>query len=164
MADAWLNGVHLLLSENMFRSTSVDAPLRSAANELVIRFAALAPRLAERRSRPRWKSYMVTHQNLRWFRTSLLGRIPGWAVVPVPVGPWRPVRLHQGPDPAPRPVRLVASCAGDDGIVEATIAQGFRPLAGRLATHPEANREPGDLRHRPNFNEAASAQYERTLA
>jgi beta-mannosidase len=121
VADVWLNGVHLLHSENMFRATGVDGPLQGGANELVIRFAALAPRLAERRSRPRWKSYMVTHQNLRWFRTSLLGRIPGWAVVPVPVGPWRPVRLHQGPDPAPRPVRLVASCAGDDGIVEATI-------------------------------------------
>ncbi len=62
-------------------------------NELAIRCAALAPHLAARRPRPRWKSAGASHQNLRWFRTTLLGRQPGWAVTPAPVGPWRPVRL-----------------------------------------------------------------------
>ncbi len=59
----------------------------------MIRFSALTPLLEGRRPRPRWKTQGASHQNLRWFRTTLLGRQPGWTVTPAPVGPWRPVRL-----------------------------------------------------------------------
>ncbi len=94
VADVWLNGEHLARSESMFRPCRARVQALRQDNELVICCSALAPRLAERRPRPRWKSAGASHQNLRWFRTTLLGRQPGWTVTPAPVGPWRPVRLR----------------------------------------------------------------------
>ena len=94
VADVWLNGEHVARSESMFTPCRIRVPALRQDNELVICCSALAPRLAERRPRPRWKSAGASHQNLRWFRTTLLGRQPGWTVTPAPVGPWRPVRLR----------------------------------------------------------------------
>ncbi len=94
VADVWLNGEHLAHSESMFRPCRVRVDGLEPDNELAVRCAALAPHLAVRRPRPRWKSAGASHQNLRWFRTTLLGRQPGWAVTPAPVGPWRPARLR----------------------------------------------------------------------
>ncbi len=93
VADVWLNGDHVCHTENMFVAHEGDVDV-SDTNVLFIRCAALAPLLAEKRPRPRWKSMLATNQNLRWFRTTLLGRQPGWTVTPPPVGPWRPVRLE----------------------------------------------------------------------
>lgn len=116
VADVWLNGTVVAHSENMFVPLRQKVELEASQHELVIRFAALEPLLAARRPRPRWKTYMVSHQNLRWFRTSLLGRVPGWAQVPVPVGPWRPVRLVRPGNPTH--VVLRSRCEDDDGVVE----------------------------------------------
>jgi beta-mannosidase len=120
IGDVWLNGEHLLHSENMFLAHAVDVPTLATENELVIRCAALTPLLGPRRPRPRWKTYLVANQHLRWFRTTLLGRLPGWARTPVTVGPWRPVRLTANPA---RVVarRVVARCDGADGIVELSL-------------------------------------------
>jgi beta-mannosidase len=104
LADVWLNGRHLLHSESMFATHRIPVGALEARNELCIRFAALDPVLAQRRPRPRWKVRGVSSQNLRWFRTTLLGRQTGWAVIPAPVGPWRPVSLR-----AAAPVEVVAS-------------------------------------------------------
>lgn len=95
-AQAWLNGVRIVDSDNMFvaHECDVTALLRSA-NELVIRFAALEPLLTRRQPRPRWRAPMVAQQQLRWIRTTLLGRTPGWSPSAPPVGPWRPVWLER---------------------------------------------------------------------
>jgi beta-mannosidase len=93
IADVWLNGEHVLHSENMFREHDVEIDRLLAENEISIRFAALRPVLAVRRPRPRWKSRLVRDQNQRWIRTTLLGRMDGWAAWAAPVGPWRPVEL-----------------------------------------------------------------------
>ena len=53
------------------------------------------PLLAARRPRPRWRSLLLRSQNQRWYRTTLLGRVQGWAPSGAPVGPWRPIRLLQ---------------------------------------------------------------------
>jgi beta-mannosidase len=98
LVDAWLDGSHLLHSENMFRSYEIDIDELDESNELTLRFAALAPELARRRPRPRWKSTLVRDQNLRWYRTTLLGRMPGWAAQAAPVGPWRSVLLRKRAD------------------------------------------------------------------
>ncbi len=121
VADVWLNGHHLWHNENMFRGDRLAVDLRSGDNELVLRCAALSSVLnrPRPRQRPRWKTYLVEHQSLRWIRTSLLGRIPGWAVVPPAVGPWRPIRLLSPSDRVPLDVSLRSSCVGDDGLVEA---------------------------------------------
>ena len=78
-ADVWLNGRPLLHSENMFVGHRVALDELAAENELVIRCASLEAALARRHGRPRWKSRLVRSQSLRWYRTSLLGRMPGWS-------------------------------------------------------------------------------------
>jgi beta-mannosidase len=97
VADVWLNGAHILHSDNMFVSNTVDLaspkPPGGGGNELVIKCHALAPMLASKRPRPRWRAGLVTHQGLRWHRTSLLGRMPAWCPPVAPVGPWRPISI-----------------------------------------------------------------------
>jgi beta-mannosidase len=121
LADVWLNGSHLFTWSNMHRSKAVDVPDLSGDCELVVRCAALSPELERRRPRPRWKTYLVDHPQLRWVRTSLLGRIPGWAAVPPAVGLWRPVELVPLDGSRPVDVSLRARCAevGGGGSVEA---------------------------------------------
>jgi len=122
VADVWLNGRHLLHSENMWRSRRVGVGPLAARNELVLRFAALAPRLRQRRARPRWRSLMLESQNQRWFRTTLLGRTRGWASSGAPVGPWRPVCLRRvDSGVSVRDRYLDATVDGDRGRVEARL-------------------------------------------
>jgi beta-mannosidase len=95
LAHVSLNGTPILISRNMFLTHRVDVThLLRETNELVIRFEPLDAALKERRPRPRWKTALVNHQNLRWFRTTLLGRIPGWTPPVTPVGPWAPIALE----------------------------------------------------------------------
>lgn len=94
LAQVWLNGTAILSSKNMFVSHRVDiSALVTNDNELVLSFGSLNAAVRERRTRPRWKTRLVDQQNLRWFRTTLLGRIPGWTPAIMPVGPWRPISL-----------------------------------------------------------------------
>jgi beta-mannosidase len=93
LAEVWLDGEMILASDNMFRAHEVPVTLKGE-HELVIRCRALVPELARRRLRPRWRVPMLEHQQLRWFRTSLLGRTPGWSPRCPAVGPWRGVWLE----------------------------------------------------------------------
>jgi len=115
LADVWLNGRHVLASESMFTPRDVAVDDLAADNELVIRFAALSPVLQRRRPRPRWKVAGLASQNLRWFRTTLLGRQTGWAETPPPVGPWRPVTLRPVGAVELRASRVVAHCTPVSG-------------------------------------------------
>ncbi len=114
VSDVWLNGVHLSSSTSMFTPRRLRVGALSDQNELVIRCAALGPLLVPRRPRPRWKTAGASNQSLRWFRTTLLGRQPGWVVTPAPVGPWRPVRLVPLTGPHLVDRRLLAAC-GPEG-------------------------------------------------
>lgn len=134
--DAWLDGAHLGHAETMYRASRVGVDLDGQEHELVLRCGALPPVLAPRRPRPRWKTYLVGHQNLRWLRTSLLGRIPGWAVVPPAIGPWRPVRLVPLPSSVPEDVVLRAVCDGDAGE---PAAAAEAPIAGAPAAETPAD-------------------------
>jgi beta-mannosidase len=96
LAEVWLNGAPLLRSSNMFVEHHCDVgALLGAENELLIRFAPVETFLQERRPRPRWRTPMVANQQLRWVRTTLLGRTPGWSPPAAAVGPWRPVYLER---------------------------------------------------------------------
>jgi beta-mannosidase len=87
LADVWVDGSHVLRSENMFLEHHVDLGDRPAGElDVVIRFASLSEALKRRRPRPRWRATIVTQQQLRWVRTTLLGRLPWTPAVP-PVGP-----------------------------------------------------------------------------
>jgi beta-mannosidase len=95
VADVWLNGKPLLSSDNMFlcHERVLDTPL-TGENELIIRFRALDRLLEAKRPRPKWRAPMVENQQLRWYRTTLLGRTPGWSPPAAAVGPWRPVWIE----------------------------------------------------------------------
>jgi beta-mannosidase len=98
IADAWLNGRHLLHCASMFLAHGVDVgAVLERDNELLLRFHALSPLLRGRHPRPRWRTALVTRQALRCYRTTLLGRISTWCPAVAPVGPWRPVSLEPGP-------------------------------------------------------------------
>ncbi len=96
LSQAWLNGAPLLESSNMFVGHECDVTgLVRPSNELLIRFGSVSAELKRRRTRPRWRTPMVADQQLRWIRTTLLGRTPGWSPPAAPVGPWRPVWLDR---------------------------------------------------------------------
>jgi beta-mannosidase len=123
VADVWLNGEHILRSENMWLSHRVRVASLETQNVLLLRFTALASLLSGRRPRPRWRSLLLRSQNQRWYRTTLLGRVPGWSASGAPVGPWRPIRLRQvEAQPIVADRRLHTKCEGGDGTVAMTVA------------------------------------------
>ena len=98
LADVWVNGHHVATSDNMFREVRIrDVALHERDNEVVVRCRALRPELTGKRPRPRWKANFVDHQNLRWIRTALMGRMPSWTMPCAPVGIWRPVHVRHRP-------------------------------------------------------------------
>ena len=124
VADVWLNGKPLLSSDNMFLAHEciLDEPL-AGNQDLLIRFRALDRLLEAKRPRPKWRAPMVENQQLRWFRTTLLGRTPGWSPPAAPVGPWRPVWLETRARVRLPDLILRSGAAGTSGWleVEATI-------------------------------------------
>ena len=117
LAEVWLNGDLLLTSDNMFRSHCVDISARiKPINELVIAFRSVSESLKGKRPRPRWKTNLVNNQQLRWLRTTLQGRIPGWSPAAPAIGPWRGIRLEMGPI-TPHAVYLRPRLQGTTGIV-----------------------------------------------
>ncbi|MDB4933277.1 MAG: hypothetical protein JWP87_249 [Labilithrix sp.] len=119
LADVWLNGERLLTSDNMFVRHEKRIQL-AAHNELAIRCRSLDAALAAKRPRPRWRAPMIENQQLRWIRTTLLGRTPGWSPPAAAVGPWRPVRVvrRRGIDVTDVTVR--ARVEGESGVLEAS--------------------------------------------
>src|SRR4051812_16791221 len=125
VSEVFLNGDRVLESESMFEQHEVDVSGRLREhNELLIRCRALKPLLAVRRKpRARWRTAIAYDGNLRWFRTTLIGRAPGFAPGPPVVGPWRPVTLE------PRRPRfaLRTRLEGDDGVLTVT-GEGIREV------------------------------------
>ena len=123
VAEVFLDGERVLESRSMFERHEIPlgSRLRSGA-ELSIRCRALAPMLAvPRKPRARWRTRLVDN-NLRWFRTMLLGRAPGIAPGPAAVGPWRPVILERRRHVHLDELRLRTSMDGDDGVLSVRVA------------------------------------------
>jgi beta-mannosidase len=121
LAEVWLNGKPLCQSANMFLAHEFDiSGLLEPSNELIIRFAPLQPFLAVRRPRARWRTPMVSHQQLRWVRTTLLGRTPGWSPPAAPVGPWRPIWLEWRQTLELGDLRLASALDGRRGVLDLT--------------------------------------------
>ncbi|MGZ3429805.1 MAG: glycosyl hydrolase 2 galactose-binding domain-containing protein, partial [Polyangia bacterium] len=116
VADVSLDGVPLLSSDNMF--VGHERLLERGGGELLIRCRALDAALGGKRPRPRWRAPMIENQQLRWFRTTLLGRTPGWSPPAQAVGPWRPVALERRAGVAVDDVRLRAEVRDGVGRVE----------------------------------------------
>lgn len=119
LAEVWLNGQRLLVTNNMFRAHRVDVSnllMLNAENELTIRFRSVAEDLKQKRPRPRWKTNLVGQQQLRWLRATLQGRIPGWSPTAPAIGPWRDVRLECAPVTL-HDVHLQSQLIGTMGVV-----------------------------------------------
>jgi beta-mannosidase len=127
LAEVWLNDVLVLASDDMFVRHEVDVShaLRYT-NTLVLRFRSLNTALAQRRPRPRWRTKLVEHQQLRWVRTTLLGRMPGWSPPVRPVGPWRSVWLETRRLAVVVAGDVIPSVTADGPVVDARIS--VRPL------------------------------------
>ncbi len=149
LADVWLGDLHLLHSESMFVAHRLEVEARSTRQTLAVRCAALGPQLAVRRPRPRWRSLLQRSQQLRWFRTSTLGRNGGWTRWAAPVGPWRRVTLTPLDAPTARVEAILPSVSGDVGRVDIELtvigagADGD-PGTVRVGEHVATLRREGD--------------------
>jgi beta-mannosidase len=130
VAEVWLNGETLLASDNMFRAHEVSLPGLLPRNELLLRFRALDRLLAAKRPRPRWRAPMIENQQLRWVRTTLLGRTPGWSPPAAAVGPWRDVWIERRRGLELADLSLRTSLVGGDGVVE--LRAGLAPLGSNI--------------------------------
>ncbi len=120
--EVFLNGERIGGGDSMFAAASIDvgAALREGANELAISCLALAPLLgAKRKPRARWRTKLVDNR-LRFHRTMLLGRCPGFATGPAAVGPWRPVWIERRRTLAVTALALRTRCEGTDGVLAVT--------------------------------------------
>ena len=103
LAEVYWNDDCILRSDNMFTEHRLSVTEHGLHGQgvLSLRFASVNQALKQRRPRPRWKTRLVEQQQLRWLRTSLLGRMPGWSPPVAPVGPYRPLWLEMQ-----RPLRI----------------------------------------------------------
>jgi beta-mannosidase len=117
--EVFLNGELVGAGDSMFAAAAIDigVALRDGANELAIRCLALAGQLGRRRRpRARWRTRLADNR-LRFFRTMLLGRCPGFAPGPAPVGPWRPVWIERRRGLAVAGIELRTRCDGGAGVL-----------------------------------------------
>lgn len=89
-------------------------PVAAGEHEVRIVVHPLSDLLAELPTKPRqrWRTMLVEEAKLRWVRTQVLGRAPGFSPGPPVVGPYQPITF--GPR---RPV-LEAWLEGTTGVVE----------------------------------------------
>ncbi|HEX2017212.1 MAG TPA: hypothetical protein VGN69_10990 [Solirubrobacteraceae bacterium] len=122
VSQVYLNRQPLTCSHSMFVASEHDVGgLLQASNELSIRFQALRPLLAQRRRpRARWRTKLVDG-NLRFFRTMLLGRAPGFAPGPAAVGPWRAIRLERRRHAVVEELGLRPLLRGSTGVLSAEV-------------------------------------------
>ncbi len=165
VADVWLNGQLLLHSTSMFvaHAHSVRALLNGGLNSLVIRFHSLDALLGAKRARPRWRAPMLAHQQLRWFRTTLLGRTPGWSPPAAVVGPVRDIWWERRGGLRVLPSSLRATLS-PDGTGTVTVAGTLQLVAGQVVdtVELEVSRE-GEL-HRAPLQRDAGAGFSGTVA
>ncbi len=132
LAEVFLNGTSVLQSETMFcaHAVEVGSLLREGGNELAIRCRALGPELrVRRRPRARWRTKLVDG-SLRFFRTMLLGRAPGFAPGPAAVGPWRPVWMERRRLLAVDRLELGTRLEEADGVL--SVRASLRGLGGAV--------------------------------
>ena len=141
LAEVYLNGARILESASMWKQHRVDVGswLRER-NELVLRFAPVAAQLAiSRRPRARWRTRLVADNNLRWIRTTLHGRIPGFSAGPVAIGPWRPIVLERRRTFTVDDVVARAGVRGTVGVVH--VRASIRTIGGAPAPRLTAELE-----------------------
>ncbi len=119
-ARVFLDDALILDSSNMFVAHRVEVEL-SGRHLLSIRFRATNRALEGRKGRAKWRPRMIQPPQLRFARTSALGRMPGFAPPAPPVGPWRSARLLSCATPALVSSRLDARRRGAGGVINVEV-------------------------------------------
>ncbi len=121
IAEVLVDGRPVHSSPSMFARHAIDLTDAVRLDGLPVALAivcrSVAGALRERRPRPRYRTRVVAEQQLRYIRTSVLGRAPGFAPGPAPVGPYRDVTLELWRDVEVVRLALHASLAGADGVL-----------------------------------------------
>lgn len=136
IATVWevvLNDEVVARGDSMFAPCTVDlrGRLRPVGNVVEIRLLEWPD--VPRRPRQRWRTKVVEDAGtLRWFRTAIAGRAPGFAPGPPIEGAWRPAWLVRG---TPVAVDVRPRLDGDEGVIavdaEAVVLDGTRfPVVG----------------------------------
>jgi beta-mannosidase len=165
LADVWLNGHTLLHSSSMFvaHEHKVRALLKAGSNSLVLRFHSLDALLAAKRPRPRWRAPMLAHQQMRWFRTTLLGRTPGWSPPAAVVGPWKDIWWERRSGLCVTPTSLNATLA-PDGAGTVTVACTVHGVAGPAIDRVELEVSRADAAHRAALRRNADGVFSGAVA
>ena len=142
------------------RSVEVTAALRVGRNDVEVRVHPLVDLLEQvpRRPRARWRTMLTDEPRLRWVRTTVLGRAPGFAPGPPVVGPYRPLVLRTRETVAVTSLSVRCSVDdGGDGVVDVVARVAGTAGAGVLrlevsgpsgSVHLDAPVEDGVLRAR----------------
>lgn len=133
VTEVFLNDTLILSSESMFERH--DVPVHLSGNDnLAICFRALAPHLARKGPRARWRPQMMNTQGLRLIRTTALGYMPGWCPEIHAVGPWRPISYSH---PAKQAIEdlAVSSELSDKGDGLLSIAFKLQNRADTISIH-----------------------------
>jgi beta-mannosidase len=117
LSEVWLDDRKLLDSDSMFIAHDVDIELNGAA-VLYLCFRSIAPALAAKRGRARWRPKLAQPATLRNVRTTLLGHMPGWCPAIQPAGPWRAVELIGEEKTSIDRVEMASRVEGADGVVD----------------------------------------------
>ncbi len=132
VAEVWLNGRSILVSDNMFLCHEVEVEL-AGDNDLAIVFRSLDAELARRKKRARWRTGLVADNALRQIRTTLLGHMTGWQPAVHAVGPWRAIELlEKAGSLRLEAAEVRATLDGDDGLLAVALdldCEGARPGA-----------------------------------
>ncbi len=117
VAEVWHGSEKLLATANQFRRFAVDLAAEAGATLAVV-CRALAPALAAKGPRAKWKAPMIPNQGLRLVRTTLFGHMPGWTPPIDAVGPTRAARLvRKDAERGPSDVRITTRLQGTAGVL-----------------------------------------------
>jgi beta-mannosidase len=121
-AEVFVDGDRVVQSDSMWEAHAIDVSDRpGGVGEIAIRVLALEPLLrGRRRPRARWRP-RVADGGLRFQRTSLMGRAPGFAPGPPPAGPWRAVRLERRRGVVVDRLRVRPRLEGDAGVLDVRV-------------------------------------------
>jgi beta-mannosidase len=127
LASVKIDGSIVARSSSMW--VPLQVPLAAGSHCIEVHCRALAPELSTpRKPRARWRQTIAADKNLRWFRTTLIGRTPGLAPGPPVVGLWRPVWFVANEPQLKARTRM----EGADGLVTITsnLPDGVRIRVG----------------------------------
>ncbi|BAN27717.1 glycosyl hydrolase 2 galactose-binding domain-containing protein [Caballeronia insecticola] len=120
IAEVWLDDRKLLDSDSMFVAHDVDVDLHGE-HTLHLCFRSIAPALAAKRGRARWRPKLAQPATLRNVRTTLLGHMSGWCPAIQPAGPWRAVELIGESRECIDEIDMRTRVDGRDGILDVTV-------------------------------------------